>query len=64
MSLSVTLVGVQVEKDSPSLGELSTRNVTMLQWTYGQHKMDFVFLSFLGRQGRRVNMGGLEYEHD
>lgn len=41
------LVGVGVGKDSVFLKGVTTKDLTMLQWIYWQHKLDLVFFSSL-----------------
>ena len=49
------LAQIQAEKDSSSDGELASKNLTMLLWIYGQHKMNIFPLGGDGHRGRACN---------
>lgn len=58
-------LGCRTEKDSPSLGELAIRSLTMPQKVYEQFKMDFFVCEGWWRSlGIRTDMGRLGGEHN
>lgn len=50
---------MQAEKDSSFLRRLATRNLTMFQKTYEQHKMDFFPLGWEGHREEKADLGRL-----
>lgn len=51
-------------EDSVIFKRLATRSLTMVEWVYGQHKLDLVWLLFFWnredtRMGGRVDLGGM-----
>lgn len=54
----------QVGRNSVFYKRLATRSLTMVEWVYGQHKLDLVWLLFFWnredtRMGGRVDLGGM-----